>query len=48
MIEQPPLASGAATFLDFAAKPIVVIHRARQKVKGDLIDRASSLGRQAG
>ena len=45
VIQEAALASGAATLLDLLAEPIIVIHRARQKVEGDLIDRACSFGR---
>ena len=45
MVEQPPLASGAATLFDLSAEPVIVIHGARQKVEGDLIDTSSCLSR---
>jgi len=43
MVEKSAFASGDTTLLYFASEPFVVVHRARQQVQSDLIDRATGL-----
>lgn len=46
MVEQPTFSSRETAGLDLTSKPSVVIHRARQQVQRDFVDRASRLRRQ--